>query len=473
MKRFELFFTFILLPVDIAMIIASVVIAYYLRLDLHHGEQFSNIGVSEYLEYALYLIPLWILINALNGLYETKPQKGLFNRLYKVFQSNSVAMLFLVMGIFFTKTVFFSRLILLFIWIISIVLVFLGRVIVKIIQLNLLKKGIGRRRLIILGANSVAEFVVGEIRKKKEIGYDILGVINGDKSRESYLKKLGKISDSIKILKKYNPDEVIVSDTKIDQGVLKSVLEHCSDLNITFKFIPDILSFTTLKIEQEAIGSMPIFKVLSASLDGWRRIAKRIFDFIFALVMIILLSPLLILISIIQVITSGVPILFSHNRVGRDNAVFKFYKFRSMYVDKCDYSKDGKKWTTKKDDDTRITPFGLFLRKTNFDELPQLFNIIKGDMSVVGPRPELPKFVKQFDQELPGYFKRHRLKAGLTGWAQVNGLKGDTSIAERVRYDMFYIENWSFWFDVKIILKTIWLVIYEIFGGKYEYRTGS
>jgi len=473
MKRFELFFTFILLPVDMAMIIASFVMAYYLRLDLNYGEQFSNIGVSEYLVYALYLIPIWLIINALNGLYDTKPQKGLFNRLYKVFQSNSVAMLFLVMGIFFAKTVFFSRLVLLFIWIISVVLVFLGRVIIKMIQLNLLKKGIGRRKMILLGADAVAEFVIGEIRKNKEVGYDIIGVINGEKGEEGRLKKLGKISNSIKILKKYNPDEVIVSDTKIDRKILSSVLEHCSNSNIAFKFVPDILSFTTLKIEQESIGSMPVFKVLNLALDGWRRIAKRVFDFIFSLISVIILGPLMLLISLIQVITSGTPILYTQNRVGRDGAVFKFYKFRSMYVDKCDYSNEGTKWTTKKDDTTRITPLGKFLRKSNFDELPQFFNILKGDMSIVGPRPELPKFVKQFDKELPDYFKRHRVKSGLTGWAQVNGLKGDTSIAERVRYDMFYIENWSFWFDIKIILKTVWLVIYEIFGGKYEYRTGS
>lgn len=473
MKRFELFFTFILLPVDIAMIIASFVMAYYLRLDLHIGEEFSHIGVSEYLRYALYLIPIWILINALNGLYETKPQKGLFNRLYKVFISNSVAMLFLIMGIFFTKTAFFSRLILIFIWVISVVLIFLGRVIIKMIQLNLLKKGIGRRRLIILGSDIIAEFVVGEIRKNKEIGYEILGIINGSKESESNLKRLGKFADSLNILKKTRPDEVILTDSSIDKKILNKIIEYCSNTNITFKFIPDIMSFTTLKVSQGSIGSMPVFSVVHLSLDGWRRILKRIFDFIFALVAIIITSPIQLIIILLQLLTTGSPILYKQKRVGRDNAVFELYKFRSMYVDKCDFSPKGTKWTTKKDDETRVTPLGRFLRKSNFDELPQFFNILKGDMSVVGPRPELPKFVEEFNQKYPDYFKRHRVKSGLTGWAQVNGLKGDTSIAERVRYDMFYIENWSFWFDLKIILKTFWLVIYEICGGKYEYRTGS
>lgn len=181
----------------------------------------------------------------------------------------------------------------------------------------------------------------------------------------------------------------------------------------------------------------------------------------------------MILIVIVQKLMSKGPILYSQNRVGRDGNIFRFYKFRSMYVDKCDYSKEGKNWTTKKDDTTRVTPIGKLLRKSNLDELPQLFNIVNGDMSMVGPRPELPKWVEKFGKQYPDYFKRHRVKSGLTGWAAVNGLKGDTSISERARYDIFYIENWSLLFDIKIIIRTVWLVLYELIVGKYEYRSSS
>ena len=161
--------------------------------------------------------------------------------------------------------------------------------------------------------------------------------------------------------------------------------------------------------------------------------------------------------------------MFRQSRIGRDEHKFDLYKFRSMHVSACDFSRGGKKWTTAEDEKTRVTAVGKFLRKSNFDELPQLWNILVGQMSFIGPRPEQPNFVEKFENEIPDYFRRHRVKSGLTGWAQVNGLKGNTSIKERVRYDIYYIENWSFWFDFKIILKTIKLVIHEIFAGKYEY----
>jgi len=214
---------------------------------------------------------------------------------------------------------------------------------------------------------------------------------------------------------------------------------------------------------------MPVLELRTIALDGWGRIIKRIADLFFSFVALVVLSPLFLIIAIIQKLTSAGPVIYGHERVGKDGKLFKLYKFRSMY-DKAE-EKEKRFWTEK--NDSRITPFGNFLRKTNMDELPQFWNILIGNMSIVGPRPEQPKFVEKFNKEIPGYFKRHRIKSGLTGWAQVNGLKGDTSISERVRYDTFYIENWSLWFDLKIIIKTGGLVLHEIFIGKYEYSARS
>ena len=209
------------------------------------------------------------------------------------------------------------------------------------------------------------------------------------------------------------------------------------------------------------------------ALDGWGRIAKRFFDIVFSIVCLIISSPFMLLVAIGTKLTSPGPIIYKQKRVGRDGKSFNFYKFRSMFADKCDTTERGSKWTTASDDQTRITPFGKFIRKTNLDELPQLWNVFIGNMSFVGPRPELPKFVDEFQKEIPEYFRRHRVKSGITGWAQVNGLKGDTSIPERVQFDIYYIENWSFWFDIKIAIKTVLLIIAEAFGGKYEYRDRS
>ena len=454
------------------MVAASFVIAYYLRFGLDASGVLSTISIYQYLKISIYIIPIWIGIFAINGLYDTQVGRGLFNTFNKVFISNSVAILFLVLGIFFAKSLFFSRLILIFIWLLSIVLVMIGRILIKSIQLYLLRFGICRRNVLLVGDNEVAEFVAAEIRKNANLGLKIVGVINGEHSTKSSLKIVGNLENISNIIKQYQVDEIILAETRLPRKKITDLIQFCTNSNLSFKFIPDILAFMSLNTRSSTIGSMPVLELQTIALDGWGRIIKRIIDVVFSFIALLVALPLIIIVAIIQKLTSKGPIFYGHKRVGRDGTIFTLYKFRSMYVDKCDFS-TGDKWTTKEDEINRITPFGKFLRKSNIDEIPQFWNILIGNMSVVGPRPEQPKFVEKFNKEIPDYFKRHRVKSGLTGWAQVNGLKGDTSIAERVRYDTFYIENWSLWFDFKIIIKTIWLVLYEIFIGKYEYSAHS
>lgn len=451
------------------MIATSFVLAYYLRLGLENVPGFSNISIFEYLQLSIYLIPVWIFIYALDGLYDTHVGRSLSGIFGRVFLSNSMAILLLSLGIFFAKSQFFSRLILIFIWIISIVLVMVGRLLIKSIQQYLLQFGISRRKVLLIGDNDTAEFVAAEIRKNSQLGLKIVGVINGEERHGSVLRHLGSINQIESIVKKYQIDEIILAETKLSRKAISDIVQYCTNTNLSFKFIPDILAFMSLSTRSETIGSMPVLELRTIALDGWGRIIKRFFDFIFALVILIVFLPLILIVAIIQKLTSPGPVFYGHERVGKDGKLFRLYKFRSMY-DKAE-EKEKRFWTQK--DDPRITPFGNFLRKTNIDELPQFWNILIGNMSVVGPRPEQPKFVEKFNKEIPGYFKRHRIKSGLTGWAQVNGLKGDTSIAERARYDTFYIENWSLWFDFKIIIKTIGLLLHEIFIGKYEYSTRS
>ncbi len=469
MKRSELFFSVILIPVDILMIAASFVLAYYMRLGLENIPEFSNISIYEYLQLSIYLIPVWIFLYAVDGLYDTHVGRGLFNIFRRVFVSNSVAILLLSLSIFFTQSQFFSRLILIFIWIFSIILVMVGRILIKSIQQYLLQYGISRRNVLLIGDNDTAEFVAAEIRKNPQLGLKIIGVVNGENRHGNVLRHLGSIDQIKTVVKKYQIDEIILAETKLPRKTISDIIQYCTNANLSFKFIPDVLAFMSLNTRSETIGSMPVLELQTIALDGWGRIIKRSFDFIFALVVLIMLSPLMLTVAIIQKLTTKGPVIYGHERVGKDGKLFKLFKFRSMY-DKAE-ERERKYWTQK--DDPRITPFGKFLRKTNIDELPQFWNILIGNMSVVGPRPEQPKFVEKFNKEIPGYFKRHRIKSGLTGWAQVNGLKGDTSIVERARYDTFYIENWSLWFDFKIIINTIGLVLHEIFIGKYEYSARS
>ena len=472
MKKSELFFAFILLPIDVAMILVAFVFAYYFRINLEVVPAASSIPVDEYLRYALYILPVWVALLALNGLYYIKTTSSTFTEFYKIFNASSTAMLFLVVGIFFYKITFFSRLILLFTWILSIVLIAFGRLAVKLIQKYLLKYGIGRRNVVLIGDNSTTEYIVQNFAKSGKLEYKFCGVLNGTSIESKYgLKIIGSLDDLPAVIKKYNLDDVVLTDIGISKAKIMQIIQICSDHNITFKYIPDTFSFLTLNVSAELIGTMPVMELKSIPLDGWGRIVKRILDLTFAALGLIITSPLFLLIAILEKTLAPGPVFYSHERVGRDEKLFSCHKFRSMYMDKCDFSKGGSKWTTAKDSDDRITPLGKFLRKTNLDELPQLWNILVGEMSFIGPRPEQPKFVEKFEREIPDYFRRHRVKAGLTGWAQVNGLKGDTSIKERVRYDMYYIENWSLWLDIKIIIKTVILFAYEAIAGKYEYRT--
>lgn len=471
MKKSELFFAFILLPIDIAMIIAGFVLAYYFRITLEVVPAASSIPLSQYLRYTVILVPIWVLLFALNGLYYLRVSKSIYSVFYRVFSASSTAMLFLILEIFFSKTNFFSRLILIFAWIFTIILISLGRAIVRAIQISFYRLGWGRRNTLLVGDNSTSASIAKTISSSPVAQYRLKGVINGHSNKSEYnLKILGSIDDLEQVVEKYRIDEVVLTDFEISRSKIIKIIQICSDHNVTFKYIPDLFSYMTLNVSSELIGSMPVMELRSIPLDGWGRIVKRIVDIFFAAFFLILTSPIFLLIAILEKVTSRGPVFFSHDRTGRDEKVFKFYKFRSMYADKCDWKQKGV-WTTAKDEKNRITPLGRIIRKTNLDELPQLYSILKGDMSFVGPRPEQPKLVEKFESEIPEYFRRHKVKSGLTGWAQVNGLKGDTSIKERVRYDMYYIENWSLWLDFKIVIKTIGMLIYETLFGKFEYRS--
>jgi exopolysaccharide biosynthesis polyprenyl glycosylphosphotransferase len=475
MKRSELLFSFLLLPVDAAMIIASFVLSYYLRIKGDILPVNSDITFGQYLWYVVYALPFWLLVYALSGLYKISRERNYFNDLYKIFVSNSVVILIFIVVIFFGRAFFFSRLILILILAISVLVVFLGRIIVGEIQRYLYRYGYGVHKVIVVGDSQIASRLIHEILNQKRLGLKFSGFISDTarKGQSNEFQFLGSIDSLKDIVKKVEPDEIILTDISINRKKIINIIQICSDANISFKFISDVFSMVTTSASTNTLAGLPIMELKTIALDGWGRIVKRLFDIIFSAVLLITLSPLFLIVAILVKISSSGPVIFKQKRVGRDGKVFNFYKFRSMYANKCDFSEKGRKWTTAEDERNRITPIGRILRKSNLDEIPQFYNVFKGDMSFVGPRPELPTFVDKFQKNIPEYYRRHRVKSGLTGWAVVNGLKGDTSIEERVRYDIFYIENWSFWFDIKIIIKTVFLVIREIFGGKYEYRNNS
>lgn len=453
MKRSELYFTFVLLPLDVAMFALSFILAFYWRAHIE-TPFLTDFGVRSYLLDCLFLSPILVALFALNGLYSRRNYTGFFQEFYSILIAVSTTILILIVAIFLSKSLFFSRLILAFTWILAVLMIMLGRTGLRLFERQLLRFGIGVRNIVLVGKNEVTNQVTRELSTQIHQSYKIIG--------HGSLEEMGQIIKSDDI------DDIILTDTAISDKALMDLIQICEDRRIDFKYVPDIFKLLTTSFKPGLIGSTPVMELKNIPLDGWGRILKRVFDFIFAGLLLIILSPVFLIFAVLIKLTSHGPVIYSQERIGRDESKFKLYKFRSMRLE--DRAKKGDAWTTAENEKRRTTPIGKFLRKSNIDELPQLWNILIGNMSFVGPRPEQPQFVEKFESEIPEYFRRHRVKSGLTGWAQVNGLKGDTSIKERVRYDIYYIENWSLRFDVKIIIKTIGLLIYEAFFGKYEYR---
>lgn len=470
MKRSELFFAFLLVPLDILMILAAFASAYLWRANLE-SYLFSDIGLKEYFRYAFYLLPVWLLLMASNSLYTIRGTSGFFHQVYRILIASSTAILFLIVIIFMTKSLFFSRLILISTWVFAIIYIFLGRLLLQSIQKYLLRFDIGVRNVALIGNDAISDEIAEKFSGNRSSGYKIIGFLNGwQKSSGAGVKYLGPIDNIALLIKKYRLDEVILTDSDASKKEMAQVIRICYNQKVAFKYVPDVFGLLTSSFRPVLMDSIPLMELKSIPLDGWGRIIKRIGDIVFSALFLMILSPVILIVSILIKISSKGPMIYVHKRISRDGKTFNFYKFRSMYIEKCDYG-GGTEWTTEEDETTRVTSFGRILRKTNLDELPQLWNILIGDMSFVGPRPEQPKLVKKFEQKIPDYFKRHKVRSGLTGWAQVNGLKGDTSVAERVEYDIYYIENWSIWLDLKIIIKTLFLIIYETFTGKSEYRS--
>ena len=262
---------------------------------------------------------------------------------------------------------------------------------------------------------------------------------------------IGCTDDLQIILPENKLDEIVITLGLDEYNKLRKIVNMCEKSGVHTKFIPDYNNIIPTKPYTEDIQGLPVINIRHVPLNNWiNRFMKRSMDIFGALVAIILFSPIMLVVSIIIKVTDPGPLIFKQERIGLKNKPFYMYKFRSMVVQK---EKDEKKgWTVK--NDPRVTPIGKFIRKTSIDELPQLFNILKGDMSLVGPRPERPLFVEKFKEEIPRYMIKHQVRPGLTGWAQVNGYRGDTSIRKRIEHDLYYIENWTLGFDIKIILLT-------------------
>lgn len=455
----ELFIPFLSLITDVLVVEFSILFAYWLRF---YSPLVAWFPVTKgfppfhtYLEASILVMIVWIFIFQHFGMYHLRRNVTPVDEFYLIIKAVSLGMLLMMSFSFFYRDFSFSRLVFLYIWIICILLLTISRTMLIFIEHRRHRKGKGVLKVALVGHSPKLHAVIENINQFPGLGLKICGYIGEKNESISQIAHLGLIAELPMIIRNRGIHTLIISPEEQAGKNLWSILKLCEGLNVEFLLLPDLLEIFTNQLHIYQIGRLPTLQIRDVRMKGWQGVLKRIFDVVFSIFILIMLSPLFLLIGLIIKFDSKGRIFYKQDRVGFDGKEFLIYKFRTMREDA--EAETGPVWTTE--DDPRRTRVGKFLRRTSLDELPQFFNVLKGDMSVVGPRPERKFFVDKFKTQIPRYLERHRVKSGLTGWAQINGLRGNSPIEERTQYDIYYIENWSLAFDFKIILKTIWAVI--------------
>lgn len=397
------------------------------------------------------------------GLYTLKRGVSRVDEFAKLCSSLSVGVvLALAVNSFVLGSRFiYSRQLLLSGWALAILFIACGRLLYSGLIGTLRRHGVTAERAVIVGTGSPARTVLETVLRSPHLGYQVVGFIADDLDHPTDehdvlgLPVLGTTDCLPTILRAERVDEVLIALAGASQARLVNLVDRCADDPVSITVYPDTFQLiTNNELSIGDLGGLPMVRVRTIALRGWNRGLKRTLDIVVALTVLIFLSPLLMLLALLIKLSSPGPVFLVQERVGRDGRPFWCIKFRTMREDA--EAESGPVWAAP--DDPRRTRLGAFMRRFSLDEFPQFINVLLGEMSVVGPRPERPIFVDQFTQSIPRYARRHREKAGITGWAQVNGLRGNTSIEERTRYDLYYVENWSLFFDLKIIAKTVILI---------------
>jgi len=398
----------------------------------------------------VYLVMIWW-----SGLYHFENQSN-FDIFYAGIKVATFSSVLILGAVFFYRGFSYSRWVMVLSWFANINLLFLNRIFIKILARQLQARGIGISRIAVIGFNRTVQTFIDRIQSRQDLGYEFVGIIAGQTSLLSIgqHRLLGETSDILNIIVKHRIDELFIASPAISHEEILRIIHYCEGRSVKFRIILDLYEIMVGKVKIGAIDGIPIVGLKELPLQGWRRFVKRLMDIIISLIVLVVLSPIMFIIALVIKVDSEGPVFFLQERVGRDGKSFIMYKFRSM---RQNAEKGiGHRWAAK--NDPRRTAVGAFLRKWSLDELPQLFNVLRGDMSLVGPRPEMSGLIQDFSESIPHYLERHKVKSGMTGWAQINGLRGNTSLEERIKYDLYYIENWSLGFDIKILLRTIWAV---------------
>ena len=442
---------------DVLVLAVSLVCSLWLRFDT---TLFGPLGGHlSYQSYALFftfaVVPIYLILYFAFGLYKPRrTYKNIFSEATQIIKVNIVAFVSLVSILFIINQPDFSRIMLFLLAIFATFFGIIERFIIRSILRNIRINNRNLKHILIVGDNDLAFSFARKIRENPYLGF----VVSGFLGRANHI---GMEIEGSRIIGSFKDIDYILSNNRYDRVVLaiplmyyyriNELVESCERVGIKAEIIPDYIRYFPAQPSIDMIEDIPIINIRYVPLDdNFNKFLKYTSDYIISIIAIIITSPIMILTAIAIKLTSRGPIIFKQERIGHNGKPFMMYKFRSMKVQ--DPSEEKSEWTTK--DDPRKTKIGEFIRKTSIDELPQFFNVLKGDMSVVGPRPERPYFVEQFRKEIPKYMVKHQVKPGLTGWAQIHGCRGDTSIKRRIKYDIEYVENWHMGLDLAIMIKT-------------------
>ena len=447
-----------LVAVDLVAILIAYLIAYRLRFQtdilpfLHLPSTFvvfTTAGIAA----ASFLIAFATL-----GLYSQRRSLSPVDEFSRVVGGVSMGMLFWVAIMFFAfnGVLDLSRLMVIYAWLLSMILVGLGRALMSLVETVLRRRGIGNKRILIVGNGPPAQVVLEKIQRSPQLGYAVVGFLDESGARGSSgdVPVVGGLFDVAEVVRSNHVDEVIIALSRSNSEAVLDIMDLLDGLDVQVRVFPDVVQMVTQDAGIDDLNGLPLVAIRQSRLRGNNMIVKRAMDIAVSAFILVFGSWFLVPIALLVKLESAGPIFYIQERVGKDGKVFPCIKFRSMVTGAEDLT--GPVWA--RPDDDRKTRLGAFLRKVSFDEFPQFVNVLLGHMSIVGPRPERPIFVREFSSRIPRYMERHAEKSGITGWAQVNGLRGNTSIEERTKYDLWYVENWSPVLDLKIMLRTIFIM---------------
>lgn len=464
-KDNQKYFNQLHLVLDAVVVAISYILAWYLKFGSPWAAEIPSLSMTEYMNALWLIVPGYILLYYVLNLYTPKRATRRRYELINIVQANTVGMIGFIVVLYLFKQIHFSRIMILMFYGINIVLTTLFRTVIRAILQYFRKKGYNLKYVLMVGYSRAGEEYINRVNNNPQWGYVVRGILDDHVPAGTLyrgVKVLGTIDNLQYILPENKLDEIAISLALGDYDRLEEIVSMCEKSGVHTKFIPDYNSLFPSNPYTEDLMGLSVVNIRYVPLSNTvNRCCKRLFDIIFSLFAIILTSPIMLATVLAIKLTSPGPIIFKQERIGLHNKPFNMYKFRSMIIQKAENEKKG--WSTK--DDPRVTKVGRFIRKYSIDELPQFFNVLKGDMSVVGPRPERPQFVDKFKEEIPRYMVKHQVRPGLTGWAQINGYRGDTSIKRRIEHDIYYIENWTLFFDIRIVF----LTVFRMFIDKNAY----